>query len=132
MKNNEVTLKLPTDFVEDIISKSCNEGLANAIMHSNADLTIILKGVLGFMHKPKFDIGEQAICNKTIWDYASQESKDKDESRTREIGPCKVIGHNPYSNLYYIEYTWCGKSSNQTRYTDVEESDFEYILPADM
>ena len=132
MKNNEVTLKLPTDFVEDIISKSCDQGLANAIMHSNADLTIILKGVLGFMHKAKFDIGEHAICNKTIWDYASQESKDKDESRTRDIGMCRVIGHNPYSNLYYIEYTWYGKSSNQIRYMDVEEDNLEYILPSDI
>jgi len=63
MKNNEVTLKLPTDFVEDIIAKSCDQGLANAIMHSGADLSIVLKGVLGFMHTPKFHIGEHAICD---------------------------------------------------------------------
>jgi len=132
MKNNEVNLKLPTDFVEDIIAKSCNANLANAIMHSNADLSIILKGVLGFEHKPKFYTGEQAICNKTIWDYASQESKEKDESKSREVGACIVLTHNPYSNIYGIEYTWCGKSGNQTRYMDVEESDLEYILPADM
>jgi hypothetical protein len=132
MKNNEVTLKLPTDFVEAIIAKSCDQGLANAIMHSGADLSIILKGVLGFMHKPKFGIGEHAICNRTIWDYCSQESKEKDESKSREVSSCTVIGHNPYSNIYYIEYTWFGKSSNQVRYMDVEESDLEHITPMDM
>ena len=132
MKNNEVTLKLPTDFVEDIISKSCSAALANAIMHSNADLSIILKGVLGFTHNTKFDIGEHAVCDKTIWDFASEESKQKDESKSREIGACTVIGHNPYSNIYSIEYTWYGKTSNQVRYMDVEECDLEHIMPIDM
>ena len=132
MKNNEVNLKLPKEFVEHMIAQSCNQDLANAIMHSNADLSIVLKGVLGFRHKPKFYIGEHAICNKTIWDYASQESKEQDDTKSRGIGPCTIIGHNPYSNIYSIEYTWCGKTSNQIRYMDVEEDDLEYILPSDI
>lgn len=132
MKNKEVNLKLPTDFVQDMISKSCNESLANAIMESGADLSIILKGVLGFRHKTKFDIGEHAICDRTIWDYCSQESKEQDDTKSREIGSCTVIGHNPYSNIYHIEYTWYGKSSNQVRYLEVEESNLEHIMPMDM
>lgn len=126
----EVTLSLPNDFVQDIISKSCNKALANAIMHSNADLSIILKGVLGFEHTPKFYIGEQAICDKTIWDYASKESKEQGETKSRDIGPCTVVQFNPYSNVYSIEYTWVGKESNQVRYLDVMESDLEHIIPS--
>lgn len=132
MKNNEVNLKLPNDFVQNLVERSCSKGLASAIMHSGADLSIILKGVLGFEHTPKFHIGVQALCDRTIWDYTSQESKEQDETKSREVGLCRVIGHNPYSNLYYIEYTWNGKTSSQTRYMEVEEANLEYIMPTDI
>lgn len=121
MKNETVNLALGKDFVQAIIaSNTRSEEIAEAIMASGADLSIVLKGCFGFKHKQEFHTGRNVYCSQKVWDYSTQESKDKDDTVSREMGECKIIGFNHYTNYYEVEHDYYNKSSQSTRKVTVD------------
>ena len=120
MKNETVNLSLDKEFVQAIIANNTNTAIAEAIMASGGDLGIILKGCFGYVHHPKYSMGMNVYCTQKIWDYSTQESKDKDDSVIREMGECKIIGFHPYNNHYLVEYDYYGKSSQTLKTMTVE------------
>lgn len=129
MKNETVNLALGKDFVQAIIaSNTRSEEIAEAIMASGADLGIILKGCFGFKHKQDFHIGRNVKCSQKIWDYSTQESKDKDDTVIREMGECKIMGFDQYTNHYTVEYDYYGKSSQSVKTITVEAHTLSSML----
>jgi hypothetical protein len=120
MKNETVILSLDKEFVQSIIADHTNKNIADAIMASGADLGIILKGCFGYVHNARYSMGMNVHCSHKIWDYSTQESKDKDDTVIREMGECKIIGFHPYNNLYMVEYDYYGKSSQSLKTMNVE------------
>jgi len=128
MKNETVNLALDKEFVQAIIANNTNTAIAEAIMASGGDLGIILKGCFGYTHHPKYNIGMNVKCTQKVWDYSTQESKDKDDTVVREIGECKIIGFDQYTNYYTIEYDYFGRSSQSVKTITVEAQTLSSML----
>ncbi len=128
MKNETVNLSLDKEFVQAIIANNTNTAIAEAIMASGGDLGIILKGCFGYTHHPKYNIGMNVKCTQKVWDYSTQESKDKDDTVVREIGECKIIGFDQYTNYYTIEYDYFGRSSQSVKTITVEAQTLSSML----
>lgn len=128
MKNETVVLSLDKDFVHGIIASNTNQSIADAIMASGADLGIVLKGCFGYVHHPKYSVGMNVHCSDKVWDYSTKESKDKDDTVSREIGECKIISFDTYNNEYVIQYDYFGKKDQSIRTTTVKAHSLSSML----
>jgi hypothetical protein len=113
--NNKVVLHLDTEFVHNIIAQNTTVNIADAIMNSGANLGIVLKGCFNFEHHQSFAEGRNVKCSERILDFSTQDSKEKGDTVSREVGEVKVLSFNRYTNQYEVAYDYFGKSKQEVR-----------------
>jgi hypothetical protein len=120
-KQNSTVVSFDTDFISHLIEQKSNKAIAEAIINSGANLGIVLKGVFDYQHHQLVETGTDAISTERVWDYSTQESREQADSVMREMGPCFIVGFNPYTNIYKVNYQFINvKGEVETRITDVE------------
>jgi hypothetical protein len=120
-KQNSTVVSFDTDFIAHLIAEKSNEAIAEAIINSGANLGIVLKGVFDYRHPILFHAGTDAISTERIWDYSTEESREKADTIMRDMGLCLIVGFNPYTNIYTVNYQWINrKGEPEIRVADVE------------
>jgi len=102
--NTTIAINFELGFIESLIAASSTPEMAAAIMASGADLGIVLKGALGYSSPQEFKTGGKAYCTQRIWDYSTEESKQKSDSVQREIGEVTILEFDQYRNHYSVEH----------------------------
>ena len=128
MKNDKVVLHLDKDFVHGIIAQNTTLNIAEAIMNSGANLGIILKGCFNFEHQQAFAIGRNVKCSERVWDYSTQDSKEKGDTVQREVGEVTIVNFNRYTNQYEVAYDYFGKVKQEIRTLIVDADSLKPML----
>jgi hypothetical protein len=120
-KQNSTVVSFDTDFIAHLIAEKSNKAIANAIINSGANLGIVLKGIFDYQHPQTLSMGTDAISTERLWDYSTEESREKADTIMREMGPCLIVGFNPYTNIYKVNYQWINlRGEIEIRVADVE------------
>jgi hypothetical protein len=120
-KQNSTVVSFDTDFIAHLIAEKSNKAIASAIINSGANLGIVLKGVFDYQHPQLLPTSTDAISTERVWDYSTEESREKVDTVMREMGACLIVGFNPYTNIYTVNYQWINrKGEPEIRVADVE------------
>jgi hypothetical protein len=108
-KQNSTAVSFDTDFIAHLIAQKSNKAIAEAIINSGANLGVVLKGVFDYQHPQLLPTGTDAISTERVWDYSTEESREKSDTVSRQMGACTITDFNPYTNIYTVDYQWINR-----------------------